>query len=62
MEEPLVLARGVSVLKELLDGLFGVCALTRLLEGLRRDGALQTLKLECVPGWEEVRVVDGLRN
>ena len=60
LEEPLVLARLVAVLEQLFDVLLRVLPLCRLLEGVRRDGALQALELESVAGREEVGVVEDL--
>ena len=60
LEEPLVLARLVAVLEQLFDVLLRVLPLCRLLEGVRRDGALQALELERIPDGEHERVVDGL--
>ena len=59
-EEPLVLARGVLLLENLLDLLLGVLALRRLLEGLLADGTLKTLELESVSGGHQVVVADDL--
>lgn len=59
-EEPLVLARGVLLLENLLDLLLGVLALRRLLESVLGDGTLETLELECVTGGHEVVVRDDL--
>ena len=59
-EEPPVLAGGVTLLENLLDGLLGILALRNLLEGLGGDGALETLKLEGVAGGHQVVVVDDL--
>jgi hypothetical protein len=61
LEEPLVLSARVTVLEQLLDGLFRVLMLRDLLEGLAGDGALEPLKLECVSCGEKVRVVHDLQ-
>ena len=59
-EEPSVLAAGVAVLQDLLDGLLGILALADLLEGIRRDDALEALELKSVTGGHKVVVVDDL--
>lgn len=59
-EEPLVLARRVLLLEDLLDLLLGVLALRRLLESVLGDGALEALELESVTGGHEVVVRDDL--
>jgi hypothetical protein len=59
-EEPAVLARGVSLLQSLLDGLLGVLTLGNLLEGIGGDNTLQALQLKSVSGWHQVVVVDDL--
>lgn len=59
-EEPLVLSRGVLLLKDSLDLLLGVLALRRLLEGVLSNGTLETLEFECVTGRHEVVVRDNL--
>lgn len=61
-EEPLVLARGVLLLENLLDLLLGVLALRRLLEGVLGNGTLETLELESVTGGHEVVVRDDLNE
>lgn len=59
-EEPSVLAAGVALLQHLLDSLLGILTLGNLLEGLARDGALQSLKLQSVSGGHQVIVVNHL--
>lgn len=59
-EEPTVLAAGVALLEDLLDGLLGILTLGNLLEGVGGDGALETLELEGVAGGHQVVVVDDL--
>jgi hypothetical protein len=59
-EEPSVLAAGVALLQHLLDVLLGILTLADLLEGLGRQGTLQTLELQCVASGHQVVVVDGL--
>lgn len=55
-----VLAGGVSLLEDGLDGLLGVLSLRGLLEGLNGDGTLERLEVESVSGGDEVVVVDSL--
>lgn len=62
LEEPLVLASCVAVLKELLDGLLGILSLRRLLEGIDSHRTLETLQLKGISCREQVRVVDNLTN
>lgn len=59
-EEPLVLARRVLLLKDLLDLLLGVLTLRRLLEGVLGNGSLESLELESVTGGHKVVVRDHL--
>lgn len=59
-EEPSVLAARVALLQDLLHVLLGIFPLADLLEGIGGQGALETLKLECVTGGHQVVVVDGL--
>jgi hypothetical protein len=61
-EEPSVLAAGVALLQDLLDGLLGILALADLLEGVGGDAALEALELEGVAGGHEVVVVDNLNE
>lgn len=59
-EEPSVLAAGVAVLQDLLDGLLGILTLADLLESIGGHDALEALELESVAGGHEVVVVDDL--
>lgn len=59
-EEPSVLAAGVALLQHLLDSLLRILPLGNLLEGLARDGALETFQLEGVARRHQVVVVDHL--
>lgn len=59
-EEPSVLAAGVTLLEDLLDGLLGILTLADLLEGIGGDGTLEALKLESVTCGHQVVVVDDL--
>lgn len=59
-EEPFVLAAGVAILEQLLDRLLRILPLCGLLEGIRRDGSLQSLQLKGVPCREQMRVVHNL--
>lgn len=59
-EEPSVLAAGVALLQDLLDGLLGILALADLLEGVGADAALEALELESVAGGHEVVIVNNL--
>lgn len=61
-EEPSVLAAGVALLEDLLDVLLGVLTLADLLERIGRQGALESLQLECVSCGHQVVVVDGLHE
>ena len=56
-EEPAVLSSLITLLKQLLHCLLRILTLAGLLEGLRLDGALQSLELECVSCGEEVSIV-----
>ena len=60
LEEPLVLSARVPLLEQLLDLLLRVLPLGHLLERLRANNTLEALKLKCVTGGEQVRVVDDL--
>ena len=60
LEEPLVLARYISFLKEFLHRLLCVLSLRRFFEGLSGADALEPLEFERIAGREEVGAVDGL--
>ena len=62
LEEPLALARHVTLLKLLLNGCLGLFTGFGSLEGIRVETVLERLKLVGVTCGEEVRVVDDLNN
>jgi hypothetical protein len=61
LEEPLILAGGVTLLKPLLNSLLRILPLRWLFERINRHRPLQTLQLKSITCWEKMRVVDGLR-
>lgn len=60
LEEPLVLARYISLLKELFHRLLCILSLRRLFEGLCAADAFEPLEFESIASREEVGAIDGL--
>ncbi len=59
MEEPSILSRVVTFLKQLLDGTLGTNLLGRVLHDIRSNNSLQ-LNIQIVTGGHHVIVVDSL--
>ena len=60
LEEPLILAGGVTLLKQLLNSLLRILPLRWLFERINRHRPLQTLQLKSITCREKMRVVDSL--
>ena len=60
LEEPPVLAGGVSLLKSLLDGLLSILPLRRLLESVLADDVLERLQVKGVASRHDVVEVNSL--
>ena len=61
LEEPLILAGSVTLLKQLLNSLLRILPLRWLLERINRHRPLQSLQLKSITCWEKMRVVDSLK-
>ena len=60
LEEPLILASGVTFLKQLLNSLLRILPLRWLFERINRHRPLQSLQLKSITCREKMRVVDSL--
>ena len=61
LEEPLILAGSVTLLKQLLNSLLRILPLRWLLERINRHRPLQSLQLKSITCREKMRVVDSLK-
>lgn len=62
LEEPLIFPASVPLLEQLFDVLLRVLPLANFSEGIRGADTLQSFQFNSISCWEEMSVVDNLRN